>query len=67
MAVKCLNLSVSRFGHCNSVFKRFVSWSRFDVWQNMLTHVSAKADLENVCINSTVVRAHACARWHCQQ
>ena len=27
----------------------------------MLAHVSAKADLENVCIESTVVRAHACA------
>ena len=27
----------------------------------MLAHVSAKADLENVCIDSTVVRAHAYA------
>jgi len=27
----------------------------------MLAHASAKADLENVCINRTVVRAHACA------
>ena len=27
----------------------------------MLAHISAKADLENVCIDSTVVRAHACA------
>ncbi|MBC7597980.1 MAG: transposase, partial [Polaromonas sp.] len=30
-----------RLGHWNSVFKRFVSWSRFDVWENMLAHVSA--------------------------
>ena len=43
------------------MFKRFVSWSRFDVWEKVLAHVSAKADLENVCIDSTVVRAHACA------
>ena len=50
-----------RLGRWNSVFKRFVSWSRFDVWENMLAHISAKADLENVCIDSTVVRAHACA------
>ena len=50
-----------RLGHWNSVFKRFASWSRFDVWENMLAHISAKADLENVCIDSTVVRAHACA------
>ena len=27
----------------------------------MLAHVSAKAELENVCIDSTVVRARACA------
>ena len=48
-------------GIWRSVFERFVSWSRFDVWENMLAHVSAKADLENVCIDSTVVRAHAYA------
>ena len=50
-----------RLGNWNSVFKRFASWSRFGVWEQMLAHVSAKADLENVCIDSTVVRAHACA------
>ena len=31
------------------------------MWQKMLTFASCKADLENVCIDSTVVRAHACA------
>ena len=50
-----------RFGHWNSVFKRFASWTRFGVWDKMLAHVSTKADLESVCIDSTVVRAHACA------
>ena len=50
-----------RLGHWNSVFKRFANWSRFGVWQKMLTFASCKADLENVCIDSTVVRAHACA------
>ena len=50
-----------RFGHWNSVFKRFASWSRFEVWEKMLAHVSAQADLENVCIDSTVGRGHACA------
>ena len=48
-------------GIWRSVFKRFASWSRFSVWAQMLAHVSTKADLENVCIDSTVVRAHACA------
>lgn len=50
-----------RLGHWNSVFKRFSSWSRFGVWEKMLASVSVKADMENVCIDSTVVRAHACA------
>ena len=50
-----------RLGHWNSVFKRFSSWSRFGVWQQMLASVSVKADMQNVCIDSTVVRAHACA------
>lgn len=38
----------NRLGHCNSVFKRFASWSRFDVCKNMLAHVSAKAELEKM-------------------
>jgi len=50
-----------RLGHWNSVFKRFASWSGFGVWEQILDSVSSKADLENVCIDSTVVRAHACA------
>ena len=32
-------LLTDRLGHWNSVFKRFVSWSRFDVWEKMLAHV----------------------------
>lgn len=48
-------------GHCNSVFNRFTSWSRFGVWEKVLAHVSATGDLENVCIDSTVVQAHPCA------
>ena len=50
-----------RLGHWNNVFKRFASWSRFGVWEKMLASVSVKADMQNVCIDSTVVRAHACA------
>ena len=50
-----------RLGHWNSVFKQFSSWSRLGVWEKMLTSVSFKAVLGNVCIDSTEVRAHACA------
>ena len=48
-------------GIWRSVFKRFSSWSRFGVWEQMLVSVSVKTDMQNVCIDSTVVRAHACA------
>ena len=51
----------TRLGHWNSVFKRFSSWSRFGVWNKILDSVTRKADLQNVCIDSTVIRAHACA------
>ena len=51
----------TRLGRWNSVFKRFSSWSRFGVWNKILDNVTRKADLQNVCIDSTVIRAHACA------
>ena len=31
------------------------------MWEQMLVSVSVKTDMQNVCIDSTVVRAHACA------
>ena len=49
------------FGHCNSIFKRFARWSRLGVWEKLLGSCAGQADLEDVCIDSTVIRAHACA------
>lgn len=51
----------AHFGLWNSVFKRYARWSRSGVWEQILSSLSQEADLQNVCIDSTVIRAHACA------
>ena len=49
------------YGGWNSIFKRFSRWSEHGVWNGLLAHVAADADLQHVLMDSTVVRAHACA------
>ena len=49
------------YGGWNSIFKRFSRGSEHGVWNGLLAHVAADADLQHVLMDSTVVRAHACA------
>ena len=51
----------AELGHWNSVFKRFSRWSERGVWADLHRHVAADPDLQEVLLDSTVVRAHACA------
>lgn len=51
----------TEYGHWNSVFKRYDRWVQIGVWDELFTLVTADADLQEGHIDSTIVRAHACA------
>ena len=48
-------------GKWNSVFKRFSRGCAFGAWRELLSYFSQQADLQDVSIDGTINRAHACA------
>ena len=47
-----------RFGESNSVFQRYNRWCKRGVWQRVLEKCGGDPDLENLLLDSTIVRAH---------
>jgi transposase len=47
-----------RLGEWNNTFQRFNRWARKGRWGTIMEALGGDADLENLLIDSTVIRAH---------
>jgi transposase len=47
-----------RFGHWNSVFRRFRRWARKGVFETVFKSLSGDPDFEYAIIDGTIVRVH---------
>jgi transposase len=55
------------YGKWNSIYRRFNEWSKKNIWSELLEYCIQDPDLENIMIDATIVRAHACAAGYGNQ
>ena len=49
------------YGDWNTVYHRFADWADKGVWYKMLYYFARDPDMEYIMVDSTILRAHACA------
>jgi len=49
------------YGAWNTVYRRFSDWAKKGIWYKMLYYFQQDKDMEYIMIDSTILRAHACA------
>ena len=49
------------YGKWQAIYKRFIRWERLNIWSEMFMKSTDGADLQEVMLDGTIVRSHACA------
>ena len=49
------------YGHWRSVHNRFIRWRNKGIWSILFEKATEDADLQEVMLDGTIVRSHACS------
>ena len=51
----------SVYGKWQTIYRRFIRWNEKGVWSDLFANAIENSDLQEVMLDGTIVRAHACA------